>query len=361
MPYYALLVLVHVVLMSGTILYAVAEKPLDCTFYNIENNYLKFEDVVLDVDIETTIPPSSNSGLQKINVSYVDIVDNPYVSVSESRYFGLVFLNFKQINEVVEPSRRSEFYYNVKLNLHCNNSAIVEMYSSIRLIDTNNHEPFFDKPRYTYNLISAYVEDFQRQLILYPIVATDYDITNIEVDFTIQENPYFDILYGGVVPGSLNKKHYPKLVPKTHGTLLTERIELEIVVTDVGTPPRQNFTKLVINPPSPPAPIFDKTFYVGHYYKNDTFVINESPELAEGTTYYQTRVTINNKQRYQNNFISRVENGKIVIEIYHRLDSSFFFQNNYIAYELEATYVDVVTNRATASRATLIVELHHDL
>jgi hypothetical protein len=53
--------------------------------------------------------------------------------------------------------------------------------------------------------------------------------------------------------------------------------------------------------------------------------------------------------------------GKIVIEIYHRLDSSFFFQNNYIAYELEATYVDVVTNRATASRATLIVELHHDL
>jgi hypothetical protein len=133
------------------------------------------------------------------------------------------------------------------------------------------------------------------------------------------------------------------------------------VLQDVGTPPRRNFTKLVINPPSPPAPIFDKTFYVGHYYKNDTFVINESPELAEGTTYYQTRVTINNKQRYQNNFISRVENGKIVIEIYNRLDSSYFFQNNYIAYELEAKYVDVVTNRATASRATLIVELHHDL
>jgi hypothetical protein len=85
------------------------------------------------------------------------------------------------------------------------------------------------------------VEDFQRHLILYPIIATDYDITNIEVDFTIQENPYFDILYGGVVPGSLNKKHYPKLVPKTHGTLLTERIELWIGVT-VSTEDYCNFS-----------------------------------------------------------------------------------------------------------------------
>jgi hypothetical protein len=134
------------------------------------------------------------------------------------------------------------------------------------------------------------------------------------------------------------------------------------VLQDVGTPPRRNVTKLVINPPSPPAPIFDKTFYVGHYYKNHTFVINESPELAEGTTYYQTRVTIIiDGERDQNNFISRVENEKIVIESNDQLDSSVFFQNNYIAYELKATYVDVVTNLATASRATLIVEHHHDL
>jgi hypothetical protein len=109
------------------------------------------------------------------------------------------------------------------------------------LIDTNNHEPFFDKPRYTYNLISAYVEDFQRQLILYPVVATDYDVTNVEVDFTIEENAYFDIMYGGVVPGTLNKKHYPKLVPKTHGKLLTERIEVEIGVT-VSTAEYCNFS-----------------------------------------------------------------------------------------------------------------------
>jgi hypothetical protein len=35
-------------------------------------------------------------------------------------------------------------------------------------------------------------------------------------------------------------------------------------------------------------PVFVKPFYVGHLYKNRTFVMEENPELEEGTTYYST-------------------------------------------------------------------------
>ena len=98
-------------------------------------------------------------------------------------------------------------------------------------MDSNNHQPFFSKPKYVYNLISTYEEDFKRQLELNPIVATDYDVTNGELVFDVQGNEYFKVLYGGVVPGTLNKKHFAQLVPKFPGKIITKKVEVIMTVT----------------------------------------------------------------------------------------------------------------------------------
>jgi hypothetical protein len=60
------------------------------------------------------------------------------------------------------------------------------------------------------------------------------------------------------------------------------------MLQDLGYPSNTKASRLVINPPSPPMPVFVKPFYVGHLYKNRTFVMEENPELEEGTTYYST-------------------------------------------------------------------------
>jgi hypothetical protein len=75
------------------------------------------------------------------------------------------------------------------------------------------------------------LDDFKRQLFLNPITATDYDITNGELSFNIDDNDYFDIVYGGVVPGTLNKQHSAQLIPKVPGSSITKKIEVTIWVT----------------------------------------------------------------------------------------------------------------------------------
>lgn len=99
------------------------------------------------------------------------------------------------------------------------------------VVDSNNHKPFFEKPNYTYNLLSPFAADFKRQQILNPIVATDYDVTNTELEFSIDENDYFDIIYNGIVPNTLNKKHFALLTPKFPGKILKKKIKFNITVT----------------------------------------------------------------------------------------------------------------------------------
>jgi hypothetical protein len=101
----------------------------------------------------------------------------------------------------------------------------------VPVIDSNNHQTFFSKPKYVYNLISTHLDDFKRQLFLNPITATDYDITNGELSFNIDDNDYFDIVYGGVVPGTLNKQHSAQLIPKVPGSSITKKIEVTMTVT----------------------------------------------------------------------------------------------------------------------------------
>ncbi|RZC39000.1 uncharacterized protein BDFB_007114, partial [Asbolus verrucosus] len=247
---------------------------------------------------------------------------NKYVTAKLDDDKNLI-ITISKVNETTEISKNSKFFYNFAIDLYCEDKSVVNMYVSVGLIDSNNHQPIFDKPKYTYNLISTYMEDFKRQLFLNPITATDYDVTNAELKFTIETNKYFDITYSGVVPGTLNKKHYAQLVPKIPGSIINEKIEVSIIVTDMGNPPRRNVSKLVINPPSPPMPIFIKPFYIGHYYKNSTFKMIENPQLQEGTNYYET--------------------------------------SNYLVYELKATYRDKVTKLSSTGIVTIIVELHHDL
>ncbi|CAH1368868.1 unnamed protein product [Tenebrio molitor] len=110
-------------------------------------------------------------------------------------------------------------------------------------------------------------------------------------------------------------------------------------------------------------PVFVKPLYVGHLYKNGTFVMKENPELEEGTTYYSTSFE---DFRHEYNFLNvRLENEQIVISSSSSKDDyefmNHFYKNNYNAFQLIARYTDPLTKLFSTGTTVLIIELHHDL
>ncbi|XP_044267658.1 uncharacterized protein LOC123013288 isoform X2 [Tribolium madens] len=228
-------------------------KPPSCFIDNQRKNYLRIDEPVYDTDEETII--SQNRQYEMTNVRQYVVNNYPYfkgnIFETPERMVYLpshtLQIRLMQIDEKKEISRAGDFYYyNFTITLICNNDDLVDVYTVLPIIDTNNPEPFFGKPKYTYNLISSYAEDFKRQQLLNPIIATDYDVTNAAVQFTMENNPHFDIMYNGIVANTLNKHHYALLTPKVPGKLITDKIEVTIKVTDMGFPPRSNVTKVVI-------------------------------------------------------------------------------------------------------------------
>ncbi|XP_063918227.1 uncharacterized protein LOC135133683 [Zophobas morio] len=333
-------------------------KRLNCTINGLTHNYLEITDPVYDEDPETTIPYTYN--LHTENVSGITSPLNLPVSIDPQEN---LFITIKQLDEKTTLTQKSGYHFNIALRLQCIDGAVVEMNTVIPFIDSNNHEPFFSKPTYVYDLISTLESDFKRLLDLNSIVATDYDITNRELLFSVQENEYFDVVYGGIVPGTLNKQHLAQLVPKFPGKIISSKIEVALTVTDTGNPPRSNTAKLVINPPSPPKPVFTKPFYVGHLYKNNTFVMSENLHLQEGASYYETKFSI--QDSYDDGcsrfFAHLVEEEIMVAFTFYGNAFPHFYERNYIVCPVEATYTDRVTNLVSSGTTILLVEYHHDL
>ncbi|XP_063918130.1 uncharacterized protein LOC135133608 [Zophobas morio] len=328
---------------------------LSCTVNGLTHNYLAITDPVYDTDSETTIPYTYH--LPTENVSGVQASTwNIRASLDQNKN---LLMSISAINEKGVQSQGKDYHLKFVLTLRCTNGSTVSMNTVVPFVDSNNHQPFFSKPKYVYNLISTYEEDFKRQLELNPIVATDYDVTNGELVFDVQGNEYFKVLYGGVVPGTLNKKHFAQLVPKFPGKIITKKVEVIMTVTDIGNPPKSNTSKVVINPPSPPTPAFKKPFYVGHLYKNGTFEMSENPELEEGVTYYQTSVQIESCSYYCN-YYATISEGQIIIVKNCNMGDSFY-RFNYLACSLTAKYTDPITKLFSTGNTALIVEHHHNL
>jgi hypothetical protein len=351
-----------------------ATAPLNCTVNNLTHTYLAITDPIYDTDPESTVPYTYKLLTQNVIEATADYyyttyktrrqglltLGGPRIGVTVNSKDNTLFITIPKINEKEEQSEKTNFDLSFLLSLRCSDGAEIHMHTAVPVIDSNNHQPFFSKPKYVYNLISTHLDDFKRQLFLNPITATDYDITNGELSFNIDDNDYFDIAYGGVVPGTLNKQHSAQLIPKVPGSSITKKIEVTITVTDSGYPSNTNTSRLVINPPSPPMPVFVKPFYVGHLYKNGTFVMKENPELEEGTTYYFTSF------EGQFDFLSAtLENEQIVIKrsygYYHSSLINHFYEYNYYAFQLIARYTDPLTELFSTGTTALIIEFHHDL
>jgi hypothetical protein len=356
-----------------------ATAPLNCTVNNLTHTYLAITDPIYDTDPESTVPYTYKLLTQNVIEATADYyyttyktrrqglltLGGPRIGVTVNSKDNTLFITIPKINEKEEQSEKTNFDLSFLLSLRCSDGAEIQMHTVVPVIDSNNHQTFFSKPKYVYNLISTHLDDFKRQLFLNPITATDYDITNGELSFNIDDNDYFDIVYGGVVPGTLNKQHSAQLIPKVPGSSITKKIEVTITVTDSGYPSNTNTSRLVINPPSPPMPVFVKPLYVGHLYKNGTFVMKENPELEEGTTYYSTSFEVSDF-RHEYNFLNvRLENEQIVISSSSSKDDyefmNHFYKNNYNAFQLIARYTDPLTKLFSTGTTVLIIELHHDL
>ncbi|KYB27437.1 hypothetical protein TcasGA2_TC014748 [Tribolium castaneum] len=341
--------------------------PLCCSIEKQKGNYLRIDEPVYDTDDEIIVPQSEEYYMREVQQAF--IFDYFY---SKQQYddngnkmdlgTNILQIPLRRIDEKREISKAGNFYYyNFTITLHCNNDDTVDTHTFVPIIDTNNHGPFFGKPKYTYNLISSYAEDFKRQQLLNPIIATDYDVTNTAVKFNIEENNHFDIMYNGIVPNSLNKQHYALLTPKIPGKPITDKIEVIVTVTDMGFPSRSNVTKVEINPPSPPMPIFKSPFYVGHYYKNHTFVMHDNLELEEGCTFYSTTVEILVEDMRCQIFYATIVKDEIIINKSSKEYVNNFYEENYTVYKLKAKYTNPITNLFTVGTATFILEHHHDL
>ncbi|XP_018568559.1 uncharacterized protein LOC108908880 [Anoplophora glabripennis] len=187
------------------------------------------------------------------DVTYL-VVDPPnrYVTLATSWYT----LSVKPIDETIEISQPSHtFYYNFTLSVTCD-GIDYPVESLIPIHETNTYTPVFSNEIYEYSLFSTFNEDLQRLIELNPIVANDNDISNTEVIFSIKDNEYFDLQYGGVIAGSLNKNHSARLIPKKSELDIAQNMEFVIYVTDLGYPPRSSNASIILKPLRIKSPTF---------------------------------------------------------------------------------------------------------
>lgn len=174
-------------------------------------------------------------------------VDPPNRYVTKESWVN--YFRVQPIDEKIEISQPGHiFYYNFTLQVrcegiyypvvskinNCNHNLVTICHFQEALIpihETNTYTPVFSNKIYEYALFSPYFEDLERLIELNPIVANDNDMSNTEVIFSIEPNEYFDLQYEGVVPGSLNKNHTAKLIPKMSNLEVAQNLEFTIYVT----------------------------------------------------------------------------------------------------------------------------------
>ncbi|KAJ8915615.1 hypothetical protein NQ315_003399 [Exocentrus adspersus] len=312
--------------------------------------------------VAVSIPPDTYFVLGR-DVTYFSVSKNEYVTASDAYSTTRARLYVAPIDETMEISRPSEhFYYNFTILLGCYGFNH-EIETLIPIHETNTYTPEFSQRVYEYSLFSPYKQDFDRLQELYPITAVDNDLSNTQVKFAIERNDYFELEYEHVIPGTLNKKHLAKLVPKDSSSNLNiPSLELVIFVTDLGYPPRSSNATLRIKSANTKVPTFKMPYYIGDYYRNHTFSMRSQPELEYTTSDYSISVTIHNVNNYERDhfFVNAFKNGTMQLSKSYNLDEITIYKYSYLLFTLTATYnsdtsyFDPVSQGSTS----IIIEMH---
>ncbi|KAF2881637.1 hypothetical protein ILUMI_24494 [Ignelater luminosus] len=240
------------------------------------------------------------------------------------------FENFEK-----EINSEKDFQFRIRIEFKCNNS---EMTLSFRqpINDLNTYPPVFPKSSYDYKLPMPLPQNFEITLFGEEIIATDYDISNVEVTFTITPDDKFYVSSLG--PTDATNKHHKASVKVKEVLRLDDNATYFLTVTDTGTPTKNTTTQLNLMIDKQiellPNPFFTKAYYAADYNANGekhSITLKDAIELERGCS--DTILDIDNKESFH---VSCIEN-KIIVELIKNLDESVLENNAVVLVTIDAT------------------------
>ncbi|XP_008194073.1 uncharacterized protein LOC656855 isoform X3 [Tribolium castaneum] len=173
----------------------------------------------------------------EFGAKYIDIVaENNQLSFKSND-------NYTKIEE--DPNIQSYVIGNTisfqrKFTLNCDaEQDILNLLINIK--DTNNHDPTFAKTSYSYEMPMPLIPNIDLTGFGDDIIVTDYDFTNDNVAFTI-DNTAFEV----TTKHNNGSNSYTAVVKVKSYTYLSKDTQLTLTATDSGEPPRSSSTTIQI-------------------------------------------------------------------------------------------------------------------
>ncbi|GJQ70536.1 hypothetical protein Trydic_g22939 [Trypoxylus dichotomus] len=224
-------------------------------------------DFISDVYTNPPINDNAVGEIARITVPGITAftVSNPnqYIAISPLSEEVLVFTLTEAFTQFEENTAVTPFTFvpiGLTITLVCGETTIpMNFVQNIR--DINNHLPDFSETEYTYTLPMPFPGQFEITQFNLEITATDIDISNTAIDFSI-DTPLLVVTYDGTVD-SLGKVH-KALVRPIQALEFTERQEFTITARDVREPYHTTTAKLIIEIDSansvPSTPVFTQAY-----------------------------------------------------------------------------------------------------
>ncbi|CAB3221453.1 unnamed protein product [Arctia plantaginis] len=225
----------------------------------------------------------------------------------------------------------------------------------ITITDTNNNAPqFLPSDEFTYTVPTPFPAGLAITGCFDGITVRDIDLTTQRIDFEIEENPYFEIVYDE--KSSTTKREFVGILRSTTfiRTLL-EPITLKITATDVdltGDPPLTAVATVTFKGETtftlPEDPVFSHPFYFANYTMDHQVILLEPISLQSG---FHKLVNFTLHGDFSDNFELVVTGDQVTIQNRIPLET----------YILRETQIILVIRadreETTGDRATIILQL----
>ncbi|CAK1553686.1 unnamed protein product [Leptosia nina] len=327
---------------------------LACQMDGITNWNLRAEVNTLDTQIGTFFDRTT-SNIQRIeNIAHGEGLNRgPYIEVKheDSRFTVATVASFSDY-EKYETSKTMR----VTVTFICSPESMPSSRSlilQIAITDTNNHAPeFIPTSGYKFTVTPPLPPGFMVTGCNNEIIVEDIDLTTQRIEFTMDDNPDFEILFDKSTEA---KRFSASLRVKRFIRTISEPLNFTISATDVdetNNPSRTTTTTLQIIPDTqfqlPDELQFSKAFYTISYNEDHNLITDEMIFLTRG---YDDLVNFSLEGTHASNFNKVAIGNNVTLTVRTPL-SSDIMQQNQLYLVLRAEREDT-----SGTTATIIVQL----
>ncbi|XP_044267739.1 uncharacterized protein LOC123013343 isoform X2 [Tribolium madens] len=175
----------------------------------------------------------------EFSARYIDIVtdNNQLIFRSNENWTKL-----EEDLDIRSKIQGNQITFSRQVKLICDNNETKTLQFIIYVIDTNNHDPTFDKQSYSYKMPMPLIPNIDLTGFGDDIIVTDYDFTNKNVTFSIDDKDF-----------EVTTKHNPDsntyqavLKVKNYKYLSSDTTTLSLNSTDSGEPSRSQTSQIQI-------------------------------------------------------------------------------------------------------------------